>query len=204
MTVTTQQPIVPPQGAIQWQATYALYLCLDYSISSNGNLVFDYTSNSGYYSLPFGIQSFVNSLLSGPPGSPSIALSTESLDFELDYPSYLVFQLGPAGGPGNWQFRGGADAVSTDDTTPNEYFNLVHVQDNGTTYGEIGLNPPANAQPPSPPCHIAYFSAISPSARGSQTPPVADNFNLYIDITEPDGSLLSLIIDPCIRNLGHR
>jgi len=162
-----------------------VYLKYDYS-SSSGTLSgsYDYTE-SGTFPVPAGgISAFTDlirqdqTLPNGTPFPPgSIPVITD--------PSYVVFAIdGPA------CFRKNLDAITTDDAVQSEYYNLTYVLDDGTTFP--GNNLQGITYTDQSPCHIMYFSAISPSTKGKQGQ--TDGFNLYMNIGK---------IDPYIKNTGH-
>jgi hypothetical protein len=154
-----------------------LYLLVDYIENTDGSLTGQYTydSISGTYPLGSGIGDFIEAVQNDdidrsnridpvPSGGPPV----------VECPSYIVFAVDSSGDASFDTSK----FVQTDDSTANEYFNVIPV-----------YSVPGNS---SSNCYIVYFRCISPSARGQLGN--ADGFNLYFN---------NGIIDPDIQNTGH-
>lgn len=162
-----------------------VYLKFNY-LSSNGSVSgnYDYTK-SGTFPVPTGgISAFTDLIRQGQTPQGGTQFPAGSIPVITD-PSYVIFAIdGPA------YFRKNLDAITTDDSVQYEYYNLTYVLDDGSTLSGNNLQPIVN--PPSSPCHIMYFSAISPSTKGQQGQ--LDDFNLYLNLGK---------IDPCVKNNGR-
>jgi hypothetical protein len=181
-----------------WSAEKILYLRIFFAIDQDGNLTLQYGRKSGTFPIGTGINYFISQVLAGAAGSPAEPLPSGSTPL-IEYPSYVVFHIYKSG---NGEFRNDYDAISCDDAKPGEYFNLIHVRDDGSQVPGPGLDPNGPPAPPSPyNCHVGYFCAISPSTVGRTGQ--SDHFNLYVNFPQEDGSLLQLTVDPDIKNTGH-
>jgi len=187
-----------PSGT--WMPERIAYLLLTYT-GSGGVYSYSYESASGYYPVPQdGVGDFLDAIRNHqtPPGTRTDITFLNGLDFMLEYKSFLIFQLDR---PNDWQFRFSADGITTTDVTLGEYFELYHILDSGASVPGSRINPLPNVPLPTDPCHIAYFSAVSPSLRGSNPDPaVMDGFNLYVFRPNDGGNGT---IDPDIKNTGH-
>lgn len=202
---TANDPVRIPSKVPSFAPQTIAYFKVLYNGSSSPTYSYD-TSISGYYDVPVpgGIDTFTDDLRhNGHPTSGGyraiVPTGPNGLDFELDLSlhCYVLFHLD--GGP-VWQYRFNADGIEMDDTTPNEYINLVHVDQHGhKRYGTSIVPNPGITTPPDPPYRIAYFSAFSPSAKGTHVPdPLTDGFNLWVY----KGGI-NIKIDPAIKNDGH-
>jgi hypothetical protein len=174
--------ITPPANS---KPAYVLYIRVIYSLQSDGTLASSYSYDpiSGFYPLDSGIGAFIN----------KIRTNTVFIDDQLDPipdnavpvvedPCYVVFSIPP-----NATVSFAANAITTDDTTPNEYFNL-----------KTATNPSAPVGP-----FIAYFRAISPSEKGADTAGDDDDaFNDHFTLNFTVGSGTGML-DPAIKNTGH-
>lgn len=181
-----------------------LYLKVIYTILPNGEPNLDhYGAKSGTYDITgHTIMDFVNGLLSGSMigtlMSP-IATTNPPPTPVIEYPCYVVYAINKNGLA---QFRKELDAASTDDFTANEYVNLVHVQDDGSVFNGHNLTPITTPVSPYP-CHILYFLAsVSPSSEGQDDLP--DAFNLYVNVLQSNNTYRAGMLDPDIKNTGHR
>ncbi|HWD27965.1 MAG TPA: hypothetical protein VG387_12420 [Rhizomicrobium sp.] len=198
-----------------------LYLKLDYTITSGG-LKFFLNADSGDYNISStDIGSFAQARALGQPlppkthaldgvtyplpGDGTIPTGTQlGLDVKNRCAGYILYELCPKG---NWEFCRDTDALTTSDDPANgDYVDLHQVDDNGVSYQ---FNSPGKAVDPPEQgptrCRVAYISCKCPSTNGD--PDAAgkgkpDSFNLYIRLTQTDGSALNLIIDPDVQNTG--
>jgi len=165
------------------------------------------TTYSGYYELTGGLDNFLVDLPSAPPDPATRTFplkDANALDFTLEYSSYVVAQFDPNG---KIRFMNNQDAVATDEPVAyGDYINLSERLDDMTYVGNMGIVPNGNIPPPQSPgkqCHIAVFSAKSPSHRGSQAQPIVDCWNFYIESKKPQGGWSPDVLDPEIKNTGH-
>lgn len=172
-----------------------------------------YSGTSPPYSFSYAVAGYFNQTLNiflprllpsstnplGPPDTPIATYGPSNLDFDLGYACYVVFHLDPTQ---TWQYRYSADGIETNDTTPNEYLNLIHMDDQGGPIPGSGTVPNPSVPAPVPPVHVAYFAAKKGSAKGTLMPPssaLPDCFNLYVNIP----SFGDCEIDPDIKNTGR-
>ncbi len=209
LSTTDQYPIPDWQPtSAQWPSAGILFLKLNYALTPDG-LCFGYHDDSGFFPGLADVNAFVSAVSGGPPPSGGQPLpptsSSTSLTVKIWQPCYVVVALHPRG---NWEFRYDVGAICTDvndSAAGKQYFNLRHYLNNRSTVPSQGA---ASGTVPSEPnkCRVVYFSAVSPSVRGSTYSP--DQMNMFIRITQIDpkatnATTLALIIDPDIQNTGH-
>ncbi len=190
-----------------WNPTSILYLKIDFMVSSSGLSIY-YHPNSGFYGVGGGVRNFTDSLLTNAsmspnplpqPGSQPLdrpPFNSKSLAYSIEYDYYVVIEISRA----NWQFKFDGDAVTVDATSDDIYWDLYHLNDAGvyipgdaiTAGGSTGSSGDAKRR-------IAYFSAKAlPKNAGH-----LHHMNLYVRLTQDDGSAMDLIIDPDVQNTGH-
>lgn len=193
-----------------WTVERIAYLRLQYA-GTGSPYTFSYAApGPGYYKFPQSMSKalflalFLENLRSAPanhPGAPDELITLNSdgiLKFTLIYNSYVIFHLDPSL---SWRYSNCYDGLSTNDETAGDYFALNHYTDDGNGLvpgcGNLPIITP-NVSPFHNDCHIAYFSAVSPSWEGGKIPPVDDAFNINVFINGVETP-----IDPDIKNTGH-
>ena len=113
------------------------------------------------------------------------------LDFRVTEPCYVVLRLAEGG---NWRFTQDAPAITTKGDQTGRFMNLVHVVPKGRDVQTWPGKAPKGVD-----CRTAYFAIgeVAPIDKGR-----SDGFNIFIDFLEVGNRVLSVVIDPDIKNEG--